>query len=63
MGAITKKNISLNSCPECGGTIIPLIETGDIVCNQCGLVIHEKNVDYNHSGRRAYTKGRRVRAF
>jgi transcription initiation factor TFIIB len=56
MGAITKKNISTSLCPECGGTIIPLIETGDIVCNQCGLVINEKSVDFTHSGRRAYTK-------
>ncbi|NVM37785.1 MAG: transcription initiation factor IIB [Candidatus Lokiarchaeota archaeon] len=55
MGLNTKKNILLNVCPECGGSIIPLIEKGDIVCNQCGLVIGEKNVDFSHNGRRAYT--------
>ncbi|MFX1379313.1 MAG: transcription initiation factor IIB family protein [Promethearchaeota archaeon] len=51
-----KNNEYLNLCPECGGSIIPLINTGDVVCNQCGLVIHEKNVDFSHNGRRAYTK-------
>lgn len=55
MGLNTKNNIILNVCPECGGSIIPLIETGDVVCNQCGLVIDEKNVDFSHNGRRAYT--------
>jgi len=55
MGLNAKNNILLNVCPECGGSIIPLIETGDVVCNQCGLVIDEKNVDFSHNGRRAYT--------
>ncbi len=55
MGINTKNNAAINICPECGGSIISLIETGDIVCNQCGLVIHEKNVDFSHSGKRAYT--------
>jgi len=55
MGLNIKNKISLNVCPECGGSIIPLIETGDVVCNQCGLVINEKNVDFSHNGRRAYT--------
>lgn len=55
MGVNTKKNSSINVCPECGGSIIPLINTGDVVCNQCGLVIDEKNVDFSHNGRRAYT--------
>jgi transcription initiation factor TFIIB len=55
MGVKTKKSELLNVCPECGGSIIPLINTGDVVCNQCGLVINEKNVDFSHNGRRAYT--------
>ncbi|MFX1388962.1 MAG: transcription initiation factor IIB family protein [Promethearchaeota archaeon] len=55
MGINIKKNDTLNICPECGGSIIPLMSTGDIVCNQCGLVINEKNVDFSHNGRRAYT--------
>ncbi|MFX1365773.1 MAG: transcription initiation factor IIB family protein [Promethearchaeota archaeon] len=55
MGLNTKNNIVLNVCPECGGSIIPLLETGDVVCNQCGLVIDERNVDFSQNGRRAYT--------
>jgi transcription initiation factor TFIIB len=54
------KNESLNICPECGGSIIPLINTGDVVCNQCGLVINEKNVDFSHNGRRAYTNQEKI---
>ncbi len=55
MGLNTKNNIVLNVCPECGGSLISLTETGDVVCNQCGLVIDEKNVDVSNNGRRAYT--------
>jgi len=44
-------------CPECGGNTISLKETGDLICNQCGLVIEEKRVDISHNGRRAYTTG------
>ncbi len=54
------KNELLNICPECGGPIIPLIYTGDVVCNQCGLVINEKNVDFSHNGRRAYTNQEKI---
>ncbi|MFX1309979.1 MAG: transcription initiation factor IIB family protein [Promethearchaeota archaeon] len=60
MGVNTQKNDILNICPECGGSIIPLINTGDVVCNQCGLVINEKNVDYSHNGRRAYTNQEKI---
>jgi transcription initiation factor TFIIB len=56
----TIKNEILNICPECGGSIIPLINTGDVVCNQCGLVINEKNVDFSHNGRRAYTNQEKI---
>ncbi len=45
-----------NSCPECGGKVIPLHEKGEIVCGQCGLVINERIVDTAHSGKRAFTK-------
>ena len=48
------QNIS-NLCPECGGSIIFLRETGDSICNQCGLVLEERRVDISHDGRRAYT--------
>ena len=48
-----------NVCPECGGTIIALKETGDLICNQCGLVLEEKRVDLSHNGRRAFTMNER----
>lgn len=52
----TKNTIhELLNCPECGGNIILITETGDSVCSQCGLVLHEKSVDFTHSGKRAYT--------
>jgi len=44
-----------NVCPECGGSIITLQQTGDLICNQCGLVLEEKRLDNSHDGRRAYT--------
>jgi transcription initiation factor TFIIB len=59
MGVNSENKSALNICPECGGNIISLIETGDIVCNQCGLVINEKNVDFSRSGKRAYTNQER----
>lgn len=55
---ITKtKNLQTdsNACPECGGAIIALKETGDLICNQCGLVLEEKRLDLSHDGRRAFT--------
>jgi transcription initiation factor TFIIB len=60
MDVKTIRNEILNICPECGGSIIPLINTGDVVCNQCGLVINEKNVDFSHKGRRAYTNQEKI---
>ncbi|MFX0031281.1 MAG: transcription initiation factor IIB family protein [Promethearchaeota archaeon] len=55
MNAVYVKKI-IRLCPECEGTLITIQETGDVVCNQCGLVIQEKSVDFSHSGRRAYSK-------
>jgi transcription initiation factor TFIIB len=43
-------------CPECGGTTIDIHQRGEIVCQQCGLVVSEKTVDITHSGIRAYSK-------
>jgi len=47
--------VSTEICPECGGSIIPLNQIGEIVCSQCGLVVSERSVDVNHSDKRAYT--------
>ncbi len=46
----------LNLCPECNGKTISIVEKGEIVCGQCGLVISERIVDISHSGKRAFTK-------
>lgn len=43
-------------CPECGGSTISVHQRGEIVCQHCGLVISEKEVDVSHSGIRAYSK-------
>ena len=45
----------INMCPECGGSIISIEEKGETVCEQCGLIINERLVDFSHSGKRAYT--------
>jgi len=53
-----KSDISIlsNLCPECGGKIISILEKGENVCCQCGLVINERILDINNSGKRAFTK-------
>ena len=48
-----------NLCPECGGSIMFIAEKGENVCNQCGLIIDERQVDFSHSGKRAYTNQER----
>ncbi len=45
-----------NSCPECGGSTISVQQRGEVVCQHCGLVLSEKEVDVSHSGIRAYSK-------
>ena len=57
---IKREKIS-NSCPECGGTIMFLKEKGEDVCGQCGLIMNERQVDFSHSGKRAYTNQRNNR--
>ncbi|MHA1294782.1 MAG: hypothetical protein ACTSQJ_19255, partial [Promethearchaeota archaeon] len=53
---VVDTTIASNSCYECGGYIIFDIERGETICEQCGLVHSEKELDINHSGTRAYTK-------
>jgi transcription initiation factor TFIIB len=59
----TKSELSSlsNICPECEGTIISLLDKGEIVCGQCGLVIRERLLDIYHSGKRAFTKQEKER--
>jgi transcription initiation factor TFIIB len=49
-------NYFSNLCPECGGKVIFIHEKGEIVCGQCGLVVSDRILDVNHSGKRAFTK-------
>jgi transcription initiation factor TFIIB len=53
-----KRKIS-NVCPECGGPIISILERGESVCGQCGLIIDERNVDFSQSGKRSFTNQER----
>ena len=50
-----------NLCPECEGNTISIQEKGEIVCQQCGLVISERIVDVSHSDKRAFTKQEKER--
>jgi transcription initiation factor TFIIB len=53
---VVELDVSNNACPECGGQTINVIERGETVCQICGLVISEKDIDVSHSGIRAYSK-------
>lgn len=56
---MTKRGKLSNLCPECGGSIMIIVEKGEDVCSQCGLIMNERQVDFSHSGKRAYTKQER----
>jgi transcription initiation factor TFIIB len=53
---VVELGVSSNVCPECGGQTISILERGETVCQVCGLVISEKDIDVSHSGIRAYSK-------
>ncbi len=42
------------TCSECGGNLILVVEKGETICFQCGLIISEREFDYTNSGIRAY---------
>ena len=52
---IVNRSKVVNVCPECSGAIISIEEKGETVCEQCGLIITERLVDFSRSGKRAYT--------
>ncbi|MFO8019950.1 MAG: TFIIB-type zinc ribbon-containing protein [Promethearchaeia archaeon] len=56
MEKTANKKQDIRRCPECGGSLISIEETGEVVCGQCGLVFSERAIDYAHSGRRSYSK-------
>ncbi len=46
------KRKRLQKCPECGGLNLRTIEEkGEIICNDCGLVVEEKMVDFDKEWR------------
>lgn len=50
-------------CPECEGFLLKLREMGETVCNQCGLVIQEREIDNSHYGKRAFNHEERSRKW
>ena len=54
---IVDENVIVHKyCPECKGYIIYVEEKGETVCDQCGLIITEKEFDVSHPETRAYTR-------
>lgn len=47
---------NFNLCPECQGNLISIESIGDIVCNQCGLVVNERELRISHNETRSYNK-------
>ncbi|MFB6192570.1 MAG: TFIIB-type zinc ribbon-containing protein, partial [Haloarculaceae archaeon] len=33
------------ACPECGGSVVADSERGETVCEECGLVVEDDNID------------------
>jgi transcription initiation factor TFIIB len=42
----TARPVGGGSCPECGGILLPDHTHGEISCGDCGLVVHEREVDH-----------------
>jgi len=32
-------------CPVCGGPLVTVLQRGEVVCRQCGLVVAEETID------------------
>ena len=47
-------NVETDKCVECGGRITLIQERGEIVCNDCGLILSERNVDKSASSARYF---------
>ena len=50
-------------CPECSGYLIEVHKVGETVCNQCDLVINEREIDTAHCGVRAYSNQEKERKW
>ncbi|MFB6309047.1 MAG: transcription initiation factor IIB family protein [Haloarculaceae archaeon] len=40
-----EQRVSQEACPECGGTVVRDSERGETVCEECGLVVEEDEID------------------
>ena len=47
-------NVEADKCVECGGRITVIQEKGEIVCNDCGLIISERIIDKTNSKARYF---------
>jgi len=41
----TAETESVDTCPECGGSLASDAEHGETVCEDCGLVVEEDEID------------------
>ena len=55
MEADSPLTIEKTTCLECGGKDTFIKEKGEVVCNNCGLIISERNIDFFNFGTRFFT--------
>ncbi len=60
---VVELEVPSNLCPECRGLLIELHDKGETVCNQCGLIIRERDIDISRSGIRAYNYQEKARKW
>ena len=53
---ISNNVLKYDVCSECYGNLYNAEERGEIVCRKCGLIIEEKELDFSHPERIAFTK-------
>ena len=51
---VVKLDVPTSLCPECSGLLVEIAKIGETVCEQCGLVIKEREIDISHGGVRAF---------
>jgi len=60
---VVEIDVPSNFCPECHGLLIELHAKGEIVCNKCGLVIKERDIDISRSGVRVFNYHEKARKW
>jgi len=53
-------NPSFDVCPECNGFIIYIKDKGETVCNKCGLILNEGEIDLSHHKGNFYNRAERI---